>query len=249
MPTGRNTMLAALFFSALSLLAALTAAQSLTASKPVQSSTPPVTATETPELEVPVKASKPGLAALEKLTVGENPGDSLEEMRKPRKIVQSRRKDDDAANEDEGYLDPMPRNFMPGGVMFVDTVAFTGEGLRGTFNAEAVVNSNGTIEINGWAIDTVQKNAGANVQLVFAGKDRIKVIDTEREERIDIVNVYNSEGYRYAGFTSQTNVNQFEPGNYRIFVRVVCMENAGCQQHDTGRQLSIVKPTKKEEEF
>jgi len=243
MPTGRNTMLVALFFSALPLLAALAAVQTFTASKPNTTQT----TSEKPVTEICVKASKPGLAALEKFVAGENAGDSLEEMRKPRKTVQSRR--GEPVEEEDGYLDPMPRNFMPGGVMFVDTVAFTGEGLRGTFNAEAVVNSNGVIEINGWAIDTVQKNAGANVQLVFAGKDRIKVIDTEREERIDIVNVYNGEGYRYAGFTSQTNVNQFEPGDYRIFVRVVCMENAGCQQHDTGRKLSIVKPAKKEEEF
>lgn len=243
MPTGRNSMLVALFFSALPLLAALAAVQTLTASR----KSPPQSASEKSVSEVPVQATKPGLAALEKFVAGDLPGDSLEEMRKPRKTAQSRARE--PVEEDDTYLDPMPRNFMPGGVMFVDTVAFTGEGLRGTFNAEAVVNSNGVIEINGWAIDTVQKNAGAKVQLVFAGKDRIKVIDTEREERVDIVNVYNGEGYRYAGFTSQTHVNQFEPGNYRIFVRVVCMENAGCQQHDTGRQLSVVKPTKKEEEF
>lgn len=244
MPTGRNSMLAALFFSALPILAAFAVAKGYTSSASPQSPQSPQTET------APVAANSSSSRAqtlLNKLTPAEIAADSLEEMRKNSRADKRLR----AANDGTVYLDPMPRNFMPGGVMYVDTVAFTGQGLRGTFNAEAVVDSNGTIEINGWAIDTVLKNSGAAVQLVFASKDSIKIVDTQREERPDIVNVYNGEGYRHSGFTSQTNVNIFEPGDYRIYVRVVCMENAGCQQHDTGRKLSVVKPSGagKEEEF
>lgn len=236
MPTGRNSMLAALFFSALSILAAGAAVQRFTSSPPAEPKTP--TNTAVPDL--PARSQ----TLLDKLTPADIAADSLEEMRKT-----SRAAEKSARSKADGSLDPTPRNFMPGGVMYVDTLAFTGQGLRGTFNAEAIVDSNGTVEINGWAIDTVLKNSGAAVQLVFASKDSIKVVETQREERPDIVNVYNGEGYRYAGFTSQTNVSLFEPGEYHIYVRVVCTENAGCQQHDTGRHLSIVKPSNKEEEF
>lgn len=149
----------------------------------------------------------------------------------------------------EKPVDPTPKGYVPGGLMYIDTVLFKGRGFSGIFAAEALVDTQGTIEVNGWALDTRSKDAGASVELVFASPTHMLVVPTERVERPDLVNVHNNEKYKMGGFSARMGVEGFQIGEYRLYVRITCTNQADVLQLPTDRRFIFRQPSRGEEEF
>lgn len=146
-------------------------------------------------------------------------------------------------------VDPTPKNYVPGGLMYIDNVLFKGQGFTGAFSTEALLDSQGTMEIIGWALDTHRRDAGSSVELVFASPSHMVVVPTERIDRPDLVHIHTNEKYKMGGFSARMGVESFQAGEYRLFVRITCTGLAGVQQLPTDRRFYFKHQGQRQEEF